>query len=151
MKTTLVTVFAAIAVFTTGCGIGTGEGAKYEGLYTATGNQTLTITGSGQTGNAVITGNRTVAEGLSSELIYADEDCAWPADINGNTATITPNTPCTYVKSGVTYSLTLTNGTITLSDTIITVTMNGTASLNGPGGMIMVTWQSNETLTRASK
>lgn len=148
MKISLFGALLSFALLITGCNFG-GPAAQYEGLYTANGSSTLTWAGGSM--NTPSTGHRTLAEGLTSDLIYADEDCAFTAEVEGKLATLSPSASCTISGDGYTQTMTVTSGILNLSETTISVNLSGTFTVStqegSGGGSFVIT----ETLTRKSK
>jgi len=92
-----------------------------------------------------------VSEGTVSELVLTDAAgrCFLLADAEGEGAVLRPGASCTYAgDNGLTLTLTLTRGTLSLSGGSGRFDMAGTVTATGRGRMYPGSFFQNATLTR---
>lgn len=138
-----------LATLTGGCGP---VGQQFHGDYSASGTATFTLNNYGSQ-TSPVKGSLRVSEGVDSDVVILDQgaQCALPADVEGEVATLRMGTTCTEVIDGGTLTLTLTGGTaVRMGRTLqLNYTGNMTATLDGrayPGS-----FSQTLTLTRIGK
>jgi hypothetical protein len=132
-----------------GCGP---AGQHFHGTYNVAGTTTLSFTGYGSE-TEQFTGTRRISEGATSDLIISDssEQCLLPANVEGDVATVTPGTSCTQTLDDVTITLTITNGTASISGKVVQVRLTGNLTAIYQGQSYTGSFSENSTLTRVAK
>lgn len=125
----------------------------FVGMWSSSGTASMTFnTPEGpQTFTEPLSGNTSVLEGVDSDIIITMGDCAVPANVDGDLATIRSGYSC--VSNGGTGSTTMTfsNGTVTANKSTMTLTSSGTVTIVANGQTITGTFQLTGTLTRLGK
>jgi len=138
-------LFVLLAI---GCGP---AGQHFHGTYSVAGTTTLTLTGYGSNTDQV-TGTRRFSEGENSDLILSDSgQCFLPANVEGDVATVTPGTSCTQLVNGITVTMTITNGTASLSGNVVQLRLTGNLTATYEGRTYPGSFSENSTLTRVAK
>ncbi|PTL75191.1 hypothetical protein [Vitiosangium sp. GDMCC 1.1324] len=137
-------------LFTTlGCG---SAGQRFLGLYAVTGTAHYSIQELGNPSSQVSDTFR-VSEGTTADLVLTDSAgrCFLLADIEGEVARLERGTSCTWSDNGITFTLTLTHGTVSLSGESGRFDMAGTVTATARGKMYPGSFFQNATLTRVGE
>jgi hypothetical protein len=124
------------------------------GTYTASGEVTFSFAGSRRTEPRSDTLH--ITEGTSTDIVISSEGgCVLPAEVEGEVATLVPDTSCTEsvtLPDGTVLPVTLfvTSGTATRTGEVITLGYEGTASVVYSGRPYTAGFASAMTLTRAT-
>ena len=130
-----------------GCG---SAGQELHGVYAVTGTAHYSIQDLGHYSSQVSDTLR-VSEGTVSELLLTDAAgrCFLLADVEGEAVALRRGTSCTYPgDNGLTLTLTLESGTVSLSGGHGRFAMAGTVMATGWGRMYPGSFFQNATLTR---
>ncbi|WP_375771478.1 hypothetical protein NR798_11415 [Archangium gephyra] len=133
-----------------GCG---SAGQAFHGVYAVTGTAHYSIQDIGHYSTQVSDTFR-VSEGTASELLLTDAAgrCVLLADVEEAGATLRPGGSCTYPgDNGLTVTLTLTRGTVSLSGGSGRFDMAGTVTATARGRLYPGSYFQNATLTRVGK
>jgi hypothetical protein len=114
------------------CGCGP-EGQRFHGVYDVTGTAHFSIQNFGNYSAPLVDAFR-ISEGTTSDLLLTDAAgrCLLLANLEGEAATL-PSGSCTWSHNGVTFTLTLTRGTVAFSGTSAQLHMSGTATVTAQG------------------
>lgn len=129
-----------------GCG---SAGQRFLGLYAVTGTVHSSIPELGNLSTPVSDTFR-VSEGTGSDLVFTDSAgrCFLLADVEDEVALLRRGTSCTWSDNGITFTLTLTRGTVSLSGGSGRFDMAGTVTATTRGKMYPGSFFQNATLTR---
>jgi hypothetical protein len=133
-----------------GCGP---SGQAFHGVYAVTGTAHYSIPELGHYSSQVSDSLR-VSEGTDSDLVLTDAEgrCFLLADVEGGDAALRPGASCTYPgDNGLTVTVTLTRGTLSLSGGSGRFDMAGTVTATGRGRMYPGSFFQNATLTRVGR
>lgn len=144
---TLKTLVLAVALTLTGCGGSATD--DFVGLWTQTG--TVTLSGNGQSLTNAVSGNQRISRGVAHEQIILNGDCAVPATVDGDVATVSPGFSCTQNSASGTTLTTYRTGTLTRSANAIVVSASGDVLLTTGGKSASVAFTLTETLTRIAE
>ncbi len=125
-------LFLGLLVLGTGC---TSDAERFVGTYHASGTWTIFYGGEQQTVNQDYT--VTITEGISSDLIIADEGgCKLPADVKDDVVTIRPEATCQRTVETpygpVLASYRVTSGTVVHHDSHLQMEISGAANSADP-------------------
>jgi hypothetical protein len=132
-----------------GCG---SAGQPFSGLYAAAGTVHLSIQELGNLSSPVPDTFR-VSEGTASELVLADSEgrCFLLADLEGEVALLRRGASCSWSDNGITFTLTLMRGTVSLSGGSGRFDMAGGVTATARGKMYPGSFFQNATLTRVGE
>lgn len=152
MKNPSFALVVLLAVTTSGCGF---SGQQFHGTYDVSGTVTMTITGHGSQTRPLAFTYR-ISEGAGSDIVITETStsggqCSYPAEVEGDVATVRPGTSCTQVANGVTVTRTSTNGTVVLSGKLVQFNLSGNLTLTGDGMSYPGTFIQNATLHQIGK
>jgi hypothetical protein len=152
MKNLSLALAVLLALTTSGCGFG---GQRFHGTYNVAGTATVTLTGQGSSTNPLSFTYR-ISEGTDSDILISEipaagTPCTYPADVEGDVATLRPGTACTQVQNGYTFTKTITNGMASLSGKAVQLNYSGNLMFTGEGKTYPGTIIQNATLTRVGK
>jgi hypothetical protein len=131
-----------------GCG---SAGQAFHGVYAVTGTAHYSIQDIGHY-SAQVSDTFSVSEGTASDLLLTDAAgrCSLLADVEEERAVLRPGASCTYPgDNGLTVTVTLTRGTLTLSGGSGRFDMAGTVTATARGRLYPGAFFQNATLTRA--
>jgi len=136
-------------LLTIGCGP---AGQHFHGTYSVAGTTTLTLTGY-RSQTEQFTGIRRISEGTAADLILSDPSgqCLLPANVEGDVATVTTGASCTESANGVTVTMTVTNGTASISGNVVQLRLTGNLTATYEGRTYPGSFSENSTLTRVAK
>jgi hypothetical protein len=124
MKTSRVVILASVLASTVGCS----STDDFVGTWKYTSGSMNVICGSDTLPPITLSGNITINEGSSSDLILVDEECSIKLTIDGDKATLDGSQTC--VAQGGD-SLTYSAHTFTVDDTTARLSANGSARVQG--------------------
>ncbi|QRK08834.1 hypothetical protein JQX13_01270 [Archangium violaceum] len=144
MKRLYVVPFLLLSVL--GCG---SAGERFLGRYAVTGTAHSSIQELGNRSSQV-SETFLVSEGTTSELVLTDSEgkCFLLAEVEGEVASLTRGASCSWSDSGVSFTLTLTHGTFSLSGGSGRFDMAGTVTATARGKMYTGSFFQNATITR---
>jgi len=91
---------------------------------------TVKFTCNSDTRNAELSGNMTISESASADLLMTGEDCNWDFDVSGDTADVVPGQECeTENNDGTTTTSKPTQWTIEVDGNSMTETFSGIATV----------------------
>jgi len=126
MKTLTLVPVAVLSLSLSACGRSSAD--DFVGLWSQTG--TVTLAAQGQATTNPVDGNQRISRGIEDEQIILDGDCAIPATVDGEVATIPPGFSCTQRNSSGTMVATYRTGTLRTERS---------SGLSGKGATIVVT------------
>lgn len=135
---------------TLGCG---SAGQEFHGVYAVTGTAYFSIQDIGHY-SAQVSDTWRVSEGTASDLLLTDAAgrCFLLADAEGEQAVLRPGASCTYPgDNGLTVTVTLTRGTLSLSGGSGRFDMAGSVTATARGRMYPGSFFQNATLTRVGE
>ncbi|WP_257461407.1 hypothetical protein [Archangium lipolyticum] len=152
MKNPSFALAVLLAITTSGCGFG---GQQFHGSYNVAGTVTIALTGQTTMTNPLSFTYR-ISEGANSDILISEipvagTPCTYPADVEGDVATLRPGTTCTLVQNGHTFTKTITNGIASLSGKAVQLNYSGNLMFTGEGKTYPGTIIQNATLTRVGK
>lgn len=110
---------------------------------------TITTNCEGNSDTEGLTGNITINEGSSSDLVLVDEDCSLKLKVDGEKATLDGSQTCTTSLEGGTLSLTVNSFTFTTDDgETARLSSSGTATLSSGGSAVTCTVTSSGDLDK---
>ncbi len=133
-----------------GCG---SSGQAFHGVYAVTGSAHYSIPELGHY-SAQVSDTFRVSAGTDADLVLTDAAgrCFLLADVEGADAALRPGASCTYPgDNGLTLTLRLTRGTVSLSGGSGRFDMAGTVTATGRGRVYPGSFFQNATLTRVGE
>lgn len=144
MKSARVMILAGVLASAAGCS----STDDFVGSWKYT-SGTITTNCEGESGTEGLTGNITINEGSSSDLVLVDDDCSLKLTIDGDKATLDGSQSCTTSLEGGTATLTINNFTFTTDDgETARLSSNGTATISGGGISVTCTVTSSGDLEK---
>jgi len=144
MKSSRVMILAGVLTAAVGCS----STDDFVGSWKYTSGN-ITTNCEGQSGTEALTGNITINEGSSSDLVLVDDDCSLKLKIDGDKATLDGSQSCTMSVSGGTLSMTINSFTFTTSDGETgRLSGNGTATVSGGGVSVTCTFSQSADLEK---
>ncbi len=144
MKSAKVMVLAGILSAAAGCS----STDDFVGSWKYT-SGTVTTNCEGQTSTESLSGNITINEGSSSDLVLVDDECSIKLSADGEKATLDGSQTCVSTGNGLTVSLTVNSFTFTTSDgETARLSSNGTATVSGGGASSTCTVNSSADLEK---
>lgn len=129
MKSSRVMILAGVLTAAVGCS-GTDD---FVGSWKYT-SGTETWNCEGESSTEPLSGNITINEGSSSDLVLVDDDCSLKLAIDGDKATLDGSQSCTVSEAGATGTMTVNSYTFTTSDgETARLSASGTVTLSGGG------------------
>ena len=144
-----------VGIAVAGCGLDDqAEVDRYTGTWSWESGSTIEQTCDGDTNSYSLTGNISILDGSSADLVWAGDECNWEFDIQAGEATIVPGQSCEYsgTTNGTQVDATESWSQWTMSESgdAMSVDSHGTVEYEFPDGSVECTGSSTGTLTRVS-
>lgn len=153
-----VTVTVAVAItfglVAAGCGPIDDDSSKEESIDQFTGTWeydagTLKFTCNGETTNTEVSGNMTISESASADLLVAQDGCNWDFNVSDHTADVVPGQECEIENDdGTTSTLEPTDWTLDVDGNSMTETVSGLVTVETSRGDVDCDVQGSGSLTK---
>ncbi len=146
MKNLKPVLFSAALISMSACGRPVHQ---FVGLWSSSGTNTYAL--NGQTSSVQANENVNVVEGTSTDLLLSISRCNLPADVEGETARLTPGSTCTLNEGAVSATFSFTNGTLVVNKSSATFNANGNLTVTGNGQSVVGTFSMNHVFNKLGK